>query len=202
MIQKYNLAFDLILNFAAPWLLFTWLSPSLGAYQSLLIAALPPVIWSVVELCRNRRLDALSLLVIGGIALSLLAMGFGADERVLLIRESWITGGMGLMLLGSACIKRPLLPILVNAIMRRQASPLHAQQAVVHPMFQSSLKTGTWVWGLGLITEAGLRLWMAMHWPIATNLLYGPIISYGIMALLVLWFFCHHRLKMKAGNPY
>ncbi|MBP6117054.1 MAG: hypothetical protein KBC57_13250 [Neisseriaceae bacterium] len=197
MNTKYTLILDLFANFLAPWLLFTWLEPSLGSFQALLASAVPPIAWSLIELIRHRRVDAISLLVIGGIALSLLAMGFGADERVLLMRESWITGGMGVMLLGSALIKRPLLPILIGAIMRRQAVATEKQQALAHPLFQASLATSTWVWGLGLLLEAGIRLWMAASWPIADNLLYGPIVSYGIMLLLVLWLVVHHHRRMR-----
>ncbi|MBP6562728.1 MAG: hypothetical protein KA214_04550 [Neisseriaceae bacterium] len=197
MNPKHTLILDLFANFLAPWLLFTWLEPSLGAFQALLASAAPPILWSLIELIRHRRLDAISILVIGGIALSLLAMGFGADERVLLMRESWITGGMGLMLLGSVLIRRPLLPLLVGSLMRRQALSRDKQQALTHPLFLASLTTSTWVWGLGLLLEACTRLWMAIRLPIAANLLYGPIVSYGMMFLLLLWLIGHHRQRLK-----
>ncbi|MBP6345948.1 MAG: VC0807 family protein [Neisseriaceae bacterium] len=200
MNQKHILLIDLIANFLAPWLLFTGLEPSLGSFQALLASAIPPILWSLIELIRNRRLDALSLLIIGGIALSLLAMGFGADERVLLMRESWITGAMGVALLLSVLIKRPLLPWLMHAIMRRQAPGSTQQQALAHPLFQASLNTATWVWGLGLMIEAGIRLSMAAYWPIADNLLYGPIVSYGIMLLLLLWLILHHRWRVQTAH--
>ena len=53
--------------------------------------------WSLVEFARHRRLDAVSLLVVSGIALSLLAMLGGGGARFLQLREKLVTAWIGLV---------------------------------------------------------------------------------------------------------
>ncbi|UGA39025.1 hypothetical protein JOS77_05000 [Chromobacterium haemolyticum] len=95
MPQRAKLILEIIVNFLLPWLCYRYGEPRWGEAGALMFSALPPVLWSVVELLRFRRVDALSLLVLLGIGLSLLAMLLGGDARLLLLRESLITGLIG-----------------------------------------------------------------------------------------------------------
>jgi hypothetical protein len=61
------------------------------------------------------------MLVIAGIALSLIATLLGGSPRLLLIRESFITGIFGLIFLGSLLFPRPLLFQLVKTTVAKQA---------------------------------------------------------------------------------
>ena len=54
-------------------------------------------------------MDALSVLVLAGIALSLLAAIGGGDARWLQLRENLASAMIGLAFLGSAAIGRPLM---------------------------------------------------------------------------------------------
>ncbi|HEX3985678.1 MAG TPA: hypothetical protein VHX13_03625 [Acidobacteriaceae bacterium] len=60
-----------------------------------------------MEFVRRRRLDAMSLRVITGIALSLLAFLGGGSVPFLQLRENIVTCLIGLVFLGSAAIIRP-----------------------------------------------------------------------------------------------
>src|SRR5579871_5015738 len=64
---------ELVVNFAAPLAIFTLERAALGDTRSLMVAAAPPILWSIGRLIFARRLDAISLLVLCGIALSLAA---------------------------------------------------------------------------------------------------------------------------------
>jgi hypothetical protein len=61
-------------------------------------------LWSGIELLRFRRIDALSLLVLAGILLSLLAMLLGGSPRVLLMRESLLSGLFGWLSCCHCCL--------------------------------------------------------------------------------------------------
>lgn len=76
---------------------------------------MPPILWSLVEFARRRRLDALSVLVVSGIALSLLAMLGGGGARFLQLREKLVTAVIGLLFVGSALISKPLVYELARA---------------------------------------------------------------------------------------
>ena len=70
----------------------------------------------------HRRLDALSLLVLAGIVLSLLAFFGGGGPRMLQLREKLVTGVIGLAFLASAAVGRPLIYELARAGMARSGS--------------------------------------------------------------------------------
>jgi hypothetical protein len=58
----------LLVNFALPFLIYTIAKSSLGNVRALLIAASPPVAWTIIEFARTRRIDALSILALAGIS--------------------------------------------------------------------------------------------------------------------------------------
>ena len=87
--QRAKLILEIIINFLLPWLCYRYGEPRWGEAGALMFSALPPILWSMAELLRFRRVDALSLLVLLGIALSLLAMLLGGDARLLLLRGPW-----------------------------------------------------------------------------------------------------------------
>ncbi len=178
---------DLAANLLLPWWVYDACLPAWGERGALLWSALPPLLWSLWELYRYRRLDALSLLVLGGIGLSLLAAWGDGDTRWLLVRESLVTGATGLVMLASVLWGKPLLAVLMAAAAQRQPdSPAAAMLASPAPRSARLWRDLTLLWGGGLIGECGLRSWLAFHWPIARNVALGPWLSYGVMALLML----------------
>ena len=100
---------ELLVNFILPFAIYNYAEAPLGAVRALLPSSVPPILWSLVEFARHRRLDALSVLVVSGIALSLLAMLGGGGVRFLQLREKLVTGVIGLAFVGSALIRKPLI---------------------------------------------------------------------------------------------
>ena len=106
------------------------------------------------------RLDALSVLVVSGIALSLLAMLGGGGARFLQLREKLVTGVIGLMFLGSAAVGKPLIyewrerPCGASRRLRR--SEFEALQ--VHAGFRRTMMVMTLVWGVGLLADVAVAV--------------------------------------------
>lgn len=177
---------ELLVNLLLPWLLYTCLLPDWGERGALLWSALPPVAWSIVEWSRHRRLDAMSVLVLGGIVLSLLAMLGDGDSRWLLVRESLVSGAIGLLFVLSLPARQPLVTRLALAAAARRSAEEHAhlQQQLQRPPVQRAMRQLTLLWGGGLLGECGLRIWLAFHWPVARVIAVAPWLGYGIMALL------------------
>src|SRR5438034_9884816 len=118
---------EALVNFILPFVIFTYAEAPLGEVRALLASSAPPILWSLVEFARHRRIDALSVLVVSGIILSLLAMAGGGGVRFLQLREKLVTAVIGLVFLGSALIGKPLIYELARATMRRR-SEQEAQQ--------------------------------------------------------------------------
>src|SRR5256885_260381 len=104
-----HLASEALVNFILPFAIYNYAQAPLGDVRALLASSVPPILWSLVEFVRHRRLDALSALVVTGIALSLLAMLGGGGVQFLQLRGKLVTGVVGLALLGSALIGKPLI---------------------------------------------------------------------------------------------
>jgi len=113
---------ELAVNFVLPFLIFNSISPSLGAAPALMAASTPPILWSIAAFVQERRVDAISILVLSGIALSLLAFAGGGGVKFLQLRENLVTGLVGMIFLGSAAIGRPLIYQLSRSGVRRRAA--------------------------------------------------------------------------------
>jgi len=80
--KRKALVIELLVNFLLPWLIYRYTQAQYGETHALILSAAPPLLWSGVELARFRRVDALSLMVLIGIVLSLGAMALGGDARM------------------------------------------------------------------------------------------------------------------------
>ncbi|WP_434629702.1 VC0807 family protein [Chromobacterium sp. CV08] len=183
MTKRVRLLLELLVNFLLPWLCYRWAQPHWGEMGGLLLSALPPLLWSGWELWRERRVDALSTLVLLGIVLSLAAMALGGGGRMLLLRESLLGGLFGAAFLLSLLLPRPLVFYLARATMERQRDDgrQHCEQLWQRPLFRRGMRAMTLLWGCGLVLEMLLRSWLAWHWPVERSLLLLPWIGYAVM---------------------
>jgi hypothetical protein len=197
-----RVAGEVLVNFLGPYLIFTWLKPDYGDVRALMAASAPPILWSLVELAWHRRVDAVSMLVLAGIALSLLAYAGGGGVRVLQLREKLVTATIGLVFLGSAAIGKPLIYQLARATIRRrsaqEAESFEALQA--NAGFRRTMMIMTLVWGFGLVAEASVAAALVFALPIKTFLLVSPIVGYSTIGALSLWSFWFARRARRRGE--
>jgi hypothetical protein len=197
--QWTSTLFELVVNFFLPWLVYRLALPHLSSLGALYASAVPPLAWSLIEFVKVRRVDALSAIVLGGIALSIFAMALGGSERIVLVRESLVSGVIGVVFLFSLFMRRPLVFHLARAaIARKQAASMSRFETVYgeRPQLRAVFHLMTLVWGTGLTAETVLRCWLAWQWPIERCLVVLPIISYAIYGTLMLWtFWIRRRLQ-------
>jgi len=193
---------EAMVNFILPFAIYTYAEAPLGEVRALLVSSGPPILWSVVEFARHRRLDALSVLVVSGIALSLLAMLGGGGAKFLQLREKLVTGVIGLVFLGSALIGKPLIYELARASMRRksegEAQRFEALQ--VNAGFRRTMTLMTLVWGMGLLADVAISVVLVFTLSIREYLIVNPIISYGTMGGLSLWTALYGRRAKRRGE--
>jgi hypothetical protein len=182
-------------NFVLPLLVYSLAKGRLGDAGALMASSAPPLVWTAVEFARRRRIDALSLLVLTGIALSLLAFLGGGGVRFLQLREQLVTALVGLIFLGSATIRRPLIYHLARArIGRASASELEAFEAIQgSDIFRRTMTLATLVWGFGLVAEAALACALVFALSIPRFLIVSPILGTGATVVLTAWTFWYAR---------
>ena len=193
---------EALVNFILPFAIYSYAEAPLGDVRALLASSAPPIAWSLVEFARHRRVDALSVLVVAGIVLSLLAMIGGGGAKFLQLRENLVTGIIGLVFLGSALIGKPLIYQLARASMRRksegEAQEFEALQ--VHAGFRRTMTVMTLVWGLGLLANVAVSVALVFALTIRTYLIVGPIVGYATMGALTLWTFLYGQRARRRGE--
>lgn len=197
-----HLLLEVLVNFILPFMIYNYAEASLGEVRALLASSAPPIAWSLVEFARHRRVDALSMLVLCGIALSLLAMIGGGGVQFLQLREKLVTGVIGLAFVGSALIGKPLIYELALATKRRksaaEAEEFEALQ--IYAGFRRTMLVMTWVWGLGLLADVAVAVVLVFTLSIREYLIVNPILGYGTMGVLTLWSFLYGRRAKRRGE--
>lgn len=193
---------EALVNFILPYLIYSYAEASYGEVNALLLSSAPPILWSLVEFARHRRIDAVSVLVVSGILLSLLAMLGGGGPQFLQLREKLVTGVIGLVFVGSALIRRPLIYELARASMRRKSSEEAEQfEALnIHAGFRRTMTVMTLVWGLGLLADVAVSVMMVFTISIREYLIVNPFVSYGTLGVLILWTSLYGQRQKRKGE--
>ena len=188
-------------NFVLPYLIFAFAQPHYGDVDALIASSAPPILWSIAEFARHRRVDALSMLVLFGIVLSLVAVAGGGSAKFLQLREKLVTVIIGLVFLASAAIGKPLIYQLARARMVRDSSDeLEEFEALrSNKYFRRTMTVLTVVWGAGLLVDAAVSIALVYALPIKTYLAVNPVVSYGTMGALSLWTFLYVKRQRKKG---
>ena len=193
---------ELAVNFLLPFLIYRYANESVGVVLGLIAASAPPILWAIVVFVRERRVDAISILALSGIALSLLAFAGGGGIKMLQLRENLATGLIGLLFLGSAAIGRPLIYRLALAGVRRRApDKVQAVEALRGDVqFRRSMTVATLVWGFGLL--AGCALNCALVFVVSIQrflLIHGPV-NYATIGLMTAWTFWYVPGAMRLAT--
>ena len=200
---RAGLVAELGVNLVLPWLAYRLALPHWGELGALYASTVPPIAWSLAEFARTRRVDALSILVLLGIAMSIVLMALGGSPRLLLMRESMASGAIGVVFLLSLAMRRPLTFYLARATVAREAEGGAQRFEALwneRPPLRRSIRLMTAVWGLGLTGENALRSWLAWHWPIERFLVVSPFIGYAIYGALTVWTLMYRKKLQKRAT--
>ena len=197
-----RIAAEVMVNFILPFVIYVWAEHPLGEVRALLASSAPPILWSLVEFARHRRIDALSMLVLAGILLSVLAVLGGGSVRFLQLREKLVTVVIGLIFLGSVILGRPLIYELARANMLRKSKAEAAQfEALrVHAGFRRTVTIMTLGVGVGLIADAGVSVLLVFTLSIRDYLIVGPVVGSALLGGLVLWVFWYGRRARRRSE--
>jgi len=200
---KFYVALDFLVNLGGPWLVYRLVDGSTSTAMALILSSLPPIAWSLWQLVHSRKLDVIGMLVIAGIAASLVATTLGGNPRLLLVRESFITGIFGLVFLGSLWFPRPLMFHIVKATVAKQgiAEAQFAERWSI-PGFRQTFYLMTAVWGTGLIAQAALQVILAFALSIEQDLVVSPILGYGFYLVLLGWSFWYGKKRKEKGERW
>ncbi|HWF75806.1 MAG TPA: VC0807 family protein [Caulobacteraceae bacterium] len=194
-------AVEVGVNFALPFLVYSAAHAQLGDVGALMASSAPPLIWSIAEFARRRRIDALSLLVLAGIVLSLVAFFGGGGVRFLQLRERLVTAAIGCVFLVSAAIGKPLIYQLSRARLARRGAAHETaafEKVQGDPRFRRAMMVMTLAWGFALLGESVLAAVLVFTLSIKQYMVVSAVVGYSALGGMTAWTFWYARRRITA----
>jgi hypothetical protein len=181
---------DLFVSGALPWIAVAVLQRyGVALVPALAISAIFPLVDGLVTFVRAHRFDAIGAVNLVFIVASIGLTVWSGDVHVTLLKGVVLTGAFSLLCLGSLLAPKPLLFFLGRQFSTRGDPALVADWNArwAYPRFRRVMRVMTAVWGLGYALEVVVRTIAAYTLPPLVALGAAPVISYGVLGLLIAW---------------
>lgn len=195
----------LVLDIACPYFAYQYLrqhTPRLSPATALLLSGVFPVLNNLWSLIKSRTLDIIGIVILVGIVVGAASVLVTGDPKLLLIRESFVTGALAVVCLSSLVWPRPLLFFI-----GRDFSTGHDPVKIAEfnalwgrPGARRIFRVMTIVWGLGWLGEFLLKVVLVLTLTIPQVLIVGPIESNGITIALILWTIRYANESRRRGE--
>jgi hypothetical protein len=199
-----GLLLSIVLNALIPYLLYTFSKKYFSSSEivALCIAAIFPILDSLFGIIRHRRVDLIAVLSLLGIGVSIGALFFGGNPKIILIRESFFTGAFGVAYFVSLLLPRPLMFYFGRQMMTKgdpeKIAEFDARWKYPYARFVNRLITI--VWGCAFVGEFVLRVILVNTLSTAAVLLISPFLIGAITVGTILWTFAYARYAQKRGK--
>jgi hypothetical protein len=165
-----------------------------GDATALMIAGAPAAGWVLIEWLRRRRVDPIGVIVLFGFVAGVIAsVALGGDAFVLKVRDSAFTAMFGVACLVSLTWRRPIMFFIGRALSAgNDPDRVRAYDELYEmPTAPRTFAVITACWGVGLITEAALRVVLAVVLPTGPFLAASPVLAgtvFGGLFAFTVWF--------------
>jgi len=194
---------SLVINAAIPVVLYLLSKRYISSSDlvALSIAAVAPAIDSIIEVVRHRRLDIIGVLALLGIVVSVVGVLLGGDPKILLIRESFLTGALGIACFVSLLLPRPLMFYFGRQFMAGsdpvKLAEFNAQWQYPYARFVHRMITVGW--GVAYVGEIILRVVVVYTLPAVVVLAVSPFILGGLTLGAIILTFVYVRYAQGRG---
>lgn len=179
----------LLIDGVAPFAVYALLRPLAGDLHALIIAMALPLFAMAVTLVRQRRVNVVGLVVLGSLLLSGVVLVLGGSPRLILIRESLLSGLFSIAMLISLAWRRPLVYHIAAHFYSGHApgriAQFRARAAALH--IHNWLRLLTLVWGAVMLADALLNTYLATTLSTAAFLAVSPTARYVLMGATLIW---------------
>ncbi len=179
---------DIGVNAGLPYATYLLLSfQGVPTVQALAAGAVFPVGAIIVKFVRERRVQALGVIVLVATLASMLAALYFTSPFLALAKGSLFSALFSMLLLASLFGRRPLVFHLVAMA----EEPAERQQGEAlwdaEPRYRAMMRRITLVWAIAFIVEGSLRLALIPLLPIAVFLPVSEAMSLGCIGLMIAW---------------
>src|SRR5580658_5056008 len=158
--QLQSVAMIAVFDVGGPLVLYQLLrSAGHSAVISLVLSGIFPAIGVAIKFARSRRVDAIGVLVLAGIAVGTLVGLLSGNARLVLIEGSVPTAVFGVLCLASLWSSRPLMYRFAIEFMGEDSPRGREFESLwQYQEFRRVFGVITIVWGVGYLAEAGARV--------------------------------------------
>jgi len=197
-----NWGSTLLFNVALPLVTYFLLTGAgWSAVPALLVSGAWPSAETVAVLVIRRRIDELGLISLIFIALGVIAgLGFNS-ARLVLVKESAVTGLFGVLVLVSLLAPRPLM-----FYFGRKFGTDGSAESIAYwnglwryPSFRRTQRVISIVWGVAFLAEAGLRVALSYLLSTSAMAVVSSLMPVAVIAALVTWTMSYGRRARAAG---
>ncbi|HEX3778704.1 MAG TPA: VC0807 family protein [Pseudonocardiaceae bacterium] len=188
---------DLVIPVAGYYLLHAL---GMSTFLALTVSGAATGINALFNTVRQRRLDAIGLLVVLEIALSVTLLFSTHDPRIALLKPGFYTAAAGMYALFSCWVGRPLVyeagkPFASRGDPRRLAG--YERAWVSSRRFRRVISQVTVGWGITFLLDSLLRTVIVLHFP-ATEVTDSLVLSQAPSVLLLVLVVVFTRLRMRS----
>jgi len=196
------LAMIAVFDIAGPVAAYSLLrSAGQSAVSALVLSGALPAVGVIAGLIRHRRVDAIGVLVLVGIAVGTILGLISGNPRIVLVEGSVPTAVFGLLCLGSLWAHRPLIyRFAVEFIGAGTPKGRDFESLWQYPSFRHAFRLYTIVWGVAYLAEAAARVILVETTSTGTALTVSKVMPYAVGAAIVAWMLAHGRRVQREGE--
>ncbi len=158
-----NIALELGITVGAPTAVLWGLTDRLGAAPALVLALAFPLVWIVIGIVRNRKLDKLALLALVGIGITGGVGLLQLDARWVALKELLIPGMFAAIFIGSAAVGSPAIGGVIGELLDRDATDAALAAKGARPAWDAAIRVCTVQLG-GVMLVAGVASALLAWW--------------------------------------
>ncbi|MFO1028859.1 MAG: VC0807 family protein [Acetobacteraceae bacterium] len=191
---------DIGVNAVVPYVTYLLLRHlGVAVIPALAAGAVFPAGAALVTFRRAGRIDALGVIMLVATGASMIGALLFTSPYLLLAKGSLITGGIGVLFLGSLAAQRPLVFHLIGSTGQdASGAALYDTLWNTVPPFRTLMRRLTLAWGVVLITEAALRLLLIDLLPIEVFLPVSEVMWIAVFAGMTAWSWRYGARRMSA----
>jgi hypothetical protein len=191
-----------VFDIAGPLVAYSLLrSAGQSAVSALVLSGIFPAFGVLTGLIRHRRLDAIGVLVLAGIAVGTILGLLSGNPRLVLVEGSVPTAVFGLLCLGSLWARRPLIFRFALEFIGADTPKGQDFSALWrYHGFRHTFRLFTVVWGVTYLAEAAARVIIVETTSTATALTVSKFMPYVIGAGLAGWMVAYGRRAKRQGE--
>ena len=181
---------DLVIDGALPAIAYQVLTRyGVAVVPALTAGAIFPIANIVRKFIATRSLDLIGAIVLLFLAIGVVTSLLSGNVFFVLIKESFITGLVGLLFLSSLLWKRPIIFYVARQVMEAGGAERLAWWNGLWELarFRRTMRVMTTVWGVGYVLEAAIRVVCALTLTPGTVVILSPIMGIGTTIGLILW---------------